>query len=514
MLRKIGVSSANRKRPNRYQVTFAIILLFILVFAAWQPVKETFSPEDEVVENIDINSDVESNNNAGIDEQDPTDDDAILTGPTNELASDEVTEYVISNGDTLAKVLEEYGIGFKEVFALTQKYPVLAKDLRPGQVISWTIDDEGHLQNLTWTVNRKETRVYELTEDEGFVETIEMAKGEWREIIITGEIGQDGNTTLCGSANAAGLTSRECHNAIRYLQLQVNLNALRIGDTFTFLLEREFLEDEHITSRLLAAKMHHRKRDRYIVYFDKYRAYYDDEGKPFTEGFLRIPTSSTKEFRISSHFNPRRLHPVTKRVAPHNGVDFAMPTGTPLVAAGDGEIIVARYSPTAGNYVAIKHGTRYTTRYLHMHKLNVRPGQIVKRGDLIGYSGNTGRSTGPHLHYEFLVDNKAVDPMKMTLPRPEGLKGAELKEFLTYVDTVKAKFAENQALVKQEKEKALETQSSETQANADNVNQTLPEGTNTEGSNPESNNMENNNVEHSATVNSTNNSQSSEANPS
>jgi len=478
VLKRIEVNSDSRGLPNRYKILLAIILLSILVFAAWQPVKDSFTSTSEVKENTEVDLEsTQNSDNQTINDQETNESESTVIESTDELANDEVKEYVIANGDTLAKILEEYDIGFKEVFALTQKYPVLAKDLRPGQVISWTVDSEGHLQNLTWIVNRKETRIYELTEDEGFVETIEMAKGEWREMVISGEIGQDGNVTLCGSANAAGLTSRECHNAVRYLQLQVNLNALRIGDTFTFLLEREFIDNEHITSRLLAAKMHHRKRDRYIVYFDKFRAYYDDEGKPFTEGFLRIPTNSTKTFRISSHFNPRRLHPVTKRIAPHNGVDFAMPVGTPLVAAGDGEVIVARYSATAGNYVAIKHGKRYTTRYLHMHKLTVRPGQIVKRGDLIGYSGNTGRSTGAHLHYEFLVDNKAVDPMKMTLPRPEGLKGGDLKDFFVYVNTVKTKFAQHQESVKSEKEKALVTENAnQEQANV-NVETTTPQST-------------------------------------
>lgn len=469
MLRRIEVNSANRSLPGRYKLLLAAILLSVLAFAAWQPVKNTLSNEpgniepdaelsvDALVTDGPNTTDVEAGAEPAVSpDSSDTSADLLTDTPTDGLANDTVNEYIISSGDTLAKVLEAHEIGFKEVFLLTKKFPTLEKDLRPGQLISWTTNDDGHLQNLTWTINRKETRIYELTEEDGFVETIEMTQGEWREMVFHGEIGQDGNSTLCGSANAAGLTTRECHNAARYLQYQVNLNALRLGDKFTVLLEREFVNDEHTASRLLAAKINSRKRDRYIIYFEKYRAYYDDEGKPLTDGFLRIPTSSNKQFRISSHFNPRRLHPITKRVAPHNGVDFAMPTGTPLVAAGDGEVVIARFSPTAGNYVAIRHGKQYSTRYLHMHKITVRPGQIVKRGDLIGYSGNTGRSTGPHLHYEFLVDNKHVDPMKMTLPRPEGLKNSDLKEFISYADSVKTKFADSFEIYKVEQEKIAE----------------------------------------------------------
>jgi murein DD-endopeptidase len=462
VLRKIQVNSANRSLPGRYKLTLAAVLVSVLVFAAWQPVKNTLSTPEKEQDSTELNP-VGSMEKANIpagdvisdsgDDSADTSSEALDNSPSDELLNDSVNEYTITSGDTLAKVLEEQNVSFKDVFNLTKKFPALASELRPDQIISWVADEEGHLQSLTWTVNRKETRIYELTE-EGFVETIELTKGEWREFVISGEIEPGSN--LCSAAIGVGLSNRECQNAIRYLQYQVNLNALRAGDSFTFYIEREFVNNEYSGTRLLAAKMKHRKRDRYIVYFDKYKAYYDEEGKPLTDGFLRIPTLGEKQYRISSHFNPRRLHPVTKRVAPHNGVDFAMPTGTPLVAAGDGEVTIARFSPTAGNYVAIRHGKQYSTRYLHMSKLTVRPGQIVKRGDLIGYSGNTGRSTGPHLHYEFLIDNKHVDPMKMTLPRPEGLKNSDLKEFISYAETIKTKFDENFEIYLQEKAKAAE----------------------------------------------------------
>ncbi len=93
------------------------------------------------------------------------------------------------------------------------------------------------------------------------------------------------------------------------------------------------------------------------------------------------------------NFNPRRLNPVTGRVAPHKGVDFAMPQGTPVLSVGDGEVVVAKRSGAAGYYVAVRHGRTYTTRYMHLRKLLVKPGQKVKRGDRIALSGNTGRST-------------------------------------------------------------------------------------------------------------------------
>lgn len=129
---------------------------------------------------------------------------------------------------------------------------------------------------------------------------------------------------------------------------------------------------------------------------------------------------------------PKRNHnmPLTGRVAPHRGVDFAMPQGTPVLSVGDGEVVVAKRSGAAGYYVAIRHGRSYTTRYMHLRKILVKPGQKVKRGDRIALSGNTGRSTGPHLHYEVWINQQAVNPLTAKLPRTEGLTGSDRREFL------------------------------------------------------------------------------------
>ncbi|KTR51926.1 peptidase, partial [Pantoea ananatis] len=137
--------------------------------------------------------------------------------------------------------------------------------------------------------------------------------------------------------------------------------------------------------------------------------------------------------RVSSNFNPRRLNPVTGRIAPHKGVDFALPIGTPVLAVGDGEVVVAKNGGAAGNYVAIRHGRQYMTRYMHLKKVLVKPGEKVKRGDRIALSGNTGRSTGPHLHFEIWINNQAVNPLTAKLPRMEGLTGKERTQYLTQV---------------------------------------------------------------------------------
>lgn len=439
MLRKIKRKPfGKRKASKHYGKLIAVTAGIVIIAAAWQPVKNRFFNQDPDGISESIVLSVKEEILAAGDNDRPQDTDTI----SNNGSEDVVNEYIFTSGDSLAKVLQSFDIGFSEVYKLTKKFPDLEKNLRPGQLITWTVNDEGHLQSLVWTINRKETRIYELTEEDGFEETIEMTQGEWRPYVIHGEIGLDGNNTFIGSAQAAGMTVTERYNAARFLEYQVSFKTLRVGDKFSVLVEREFVNNEHMSSRLLAARMRNRGKERYAIYFEKYRGYYDEDGAPLAEGFLRIPTQKEKQFRISSHFNPTRLHPVTRRIAPHNGVDFAMPIGTPLVASADGEVLIARFSSSAGNYVAIRHGRQYSTRYMHMSKLAVKPGQIVKRGDIIGYSGNTGRSTGPHLHYEFLVNNRPVNPMTINLPRPEGLKGEDMAEFKSYYARIEEKLSE------------------------------------------------------------------------
>lgn len=117
------------------------------------------------------------------------------------------------------------------------------------------------------------------------------------------------------------------------------------------------------------------------------------------------------DYRISSHYNKNRLHPTLKTVRPHNGIDLAAPTGTPIYASADGLIEISQYSKSAGNWILLNHQNGYKTKYFHMNKLVAKPGMKVKRGELIGYVGSTGYSSGPHLHYEIRKNNIPTDPI-------------------------------------------------------------------------------------------------------
>lgn len=427
-VRTIALIYNNFSRPQK--LTLGALLFLTWSTLVWQAA--IYKPEGE---SIILPSITTADNSISVDDLEPMDqptpDDEIPKDELDEKIGDVVTpnEYVVSSGDTLSSILTQFGIDSSDVYLLANKNRALA-NLKIGQQLNWVLDDEGSLQSLSWVVSRRETRTYQRTEN-GFVEAVDTLKGEWKNAVITGTL--DGS--FVSSARSAGLSNSEIHAVTKALQWQLDFRKLRKGDRFSVLLSREELNGKSEQSQLIGVRMQSAGKDYYAIRSSDGK-FYDKEGSGLAKGFLRYPTA--KQHKISSPFNPRRLHPITGRVAPHKGVDFAMPIGSPVLAVGDGEVVVAKFSGAAGNYVAIRHGRQYSTRYMHLNKILVKPGQKVKRGDRIALSGNTGRSTGPHLHYELWVNEQAVNPLTATLPRSEGLAGKERTDYLALVKEVSA----------------------------------------------------------------------------
>ena len=361
-----------------------------------------------------------------IDQTPPADDDIPQDDLDDKTANEAgVHEYVVSTGDTLSSILNQYGIDMSEIAALSDANRDL-RNLKVGQQISWTLNDAGDLQRLTWEKSRRETYTFDRS-GSTFKASLETLKGEWKDTVIKGSL----NGSFVTSARAAGLSSGEVSAVIKALQWQLDFRKLQKGDDFAVLMSHEVLDGKNEQSELQAVRMRTGGKDYYAVRAEDGK-FYDRSGSGLAKGFLRFPTG--KQYRVSSNFNPRRLNPVTGRIAPHRGVDFAVPVGTPVLAVGDGEVVVAKNGGAAGNYVAIRHGRQYMTRYMHLRKILVKPGQKIKRGDRIALSGNTGRSTGPHLHFEMWINQLAVNPLTAKLPRTEGLTG---KDRATYLATVR-----------------------------------------------------------------------------
>ncbi|KID05180.2 murein DD-endopeptidase MepM [Hafnia alvei] len=429
--RSIALAYNNLPRPHR--VMLGSLTVITLAVSIWRPF--VFQPN--------IDSDSASAKIVPLDNKQlrtlvpeasepldqPAPEDEVPTDELDDKADNDsgTHDYVVSTGDTLGSILTQFGIDMSEVSALAKQNPAL-RNLKIGQTLSWVVNDAGELQQLTWEVNRRETRTYNLVNG-NFKEAIESQQGEWKNKVVTGTL----NGSFVNSARAAGLSRSEVNAVIKALQWQMDFRKLQKGDQFSVLMSREELNGRSEQSQLLGVRMRSGGKDYYAVRADDGK-FYDRQGSGLAKGFMRFPT--TKQFRVSSNFNPRRVNPVTGRVAPHKGVDFAMPVGTPVLAVGDGEVVIAKRSGAAGNYVVIRHGRQYTTRFMHLKKILVKPGQKVKRGDRIALSGNTGRSTGPHLHYEFWLNNQAVNPLTAQLPRSDGLSGKDRREYLAQVRQV------------------------------------------------------------------------------
>ena len=233
---------------------------------------------------------------------------------------------------------------------------------------------------------------------------------------------------------------------VRVLGFSVDFQReIRSGDEFELLYERRI--DKLTGEDLGSGKLHYaglRLSGDTMSFFryesdDNIVGWYDREGKSATRSLIRTPINGA---RMSSKYGMRR-HPVTGYNAMHRGVDFAAPRGTPIIASGSGVVQKAGWLGNYGRYVKIRHTGRYSTAYAHMTRIadGITPGARVRQGQVIGYVGSTGRSTGPHLHYEVLVNNKQVNPLTVKLPSGESLEAEELAEFGLVVETVETEVA-------------------------------------------------------------------------
>ncbi|MCK3657411.1 peptidase M23 [Pasteurellaceae bacterium Pebbles2] len=360
-------------------------------------------------------------------------DDLLDAADQAKRISDQFS-YTVVRGDKLKDVLEMSGLEDDTSQRLIAAYPEL-KNLKAGQQIYWILDNQNELEYLNWLVSEKEERIYERKEQDKFARQVIEKKSIWKKDVLKGKI--DG--TLTASLKKLGLDNRQINQLNTALQWQVNVAKLGKGDTFAVLVTREYLGDK-LTGQGNVDAIHIRTNGKsyYAIQSDNGR-YYNRQGETIGKGFARIPLQ--RQARISSQFNPQRRHPVTGRVRPHKGVDFALPSGTPVIAPADAVVEkVAYQAGGAGRYIVLRHGREYQTVYMHLSKPLVRAGQSVKRGERIALSGNTGISTGAHLHYEFHINGRPVNPMTIKLPGTNsGMKDSERKSFL-----VKAKAAERQ----------------------------------------------------------------------
>jgi murein DD-endopeptidase MepM/ murein hydrolase activator NlpD len=311
-----------------------------------------------------------------------------------------------------------------EVLALNGDTKNLKK-IRPGDVFGFQRYEDGTLRRLRYPVDEGAYLVIDHSGSELRAErmvrqmTTQLSEAE-------GQI----ESSLFGAGKSAGLSDAMIMKLAEIFAWDIDFVLdIRGGDRFFLMYEKVFRDGAFLRDgEIMAATFINQGRRYQAVRFeqDGVAGYYAPDGAPMRKAFLRAPLNFSY---ISSNFNPRRMHPILKRIRAHNGIDYRAPKGTPVVAAGAGTVIRSAYSAANGHHVFIKHSGGIETRYLHFTKRAVNQGSKVRQGQVIGYVGDTGLATAPHLHYEFLVAGTHRNPRTVSLPEAVPLQGDQIALF-------------------------------------------------------------------------------------
>ena len=329
-----------------------------------------------------------------------------------------VVQHEIRNGESLAVIGEQYGISPLELHYLSSQKPhgESLRKIRPGELLSFDFDREQQLRAVEYRPSPLTIITFK-RENKSFKSSSELIAPE-REILFNhGVIEQN----LFNSSQKIGLADALTMRLAQIFQWDIDFVLdLRPGDAFFLIYEEMFVDNKFVGHGDILAAEFINQGEKYTAVFFKddegTGSFYNLEGESMRKAFLRAPVEFS---RISSSFNLRRRHPLFNTVRPHRGIDYAAPTGTPILAAGDGRIKTATRTRPNGNYVVIQHGQEFVTKYLHLSKFgrDIKAGKTVKQGQVIGYVGQTGYATGPHLHYEFLVNGIHKNPRTVKLPK-------------------------------------------------------------------------------------------------
>lgn len=355
--------------------------------------------------------------------------------------------YNIRAGDSLSRIFARYGLNYQTVQqVMAADESLLALDvLRPGNRLTLQLDENGQLQSMELYVHAGKKVLYKREAADEFSYQELLDEGVWQNTILVGEV----FGSFYASAQRAGLNDADIYNINQLFKERINFaRELQAGAQFQVLRSENFVGEESTgLSRIEGIRILNRRQTLTAFMHDDGQ-YYDANGDSLERAFSRLPLAS--QVRVSSHFNPRRLHPITQRVSPHNGTDFPLPIGTPVIAPADGVVTRIENHPFAGKYIEIQHFGNYKTRYLHLSRFLVQRGQRVTRGQRIALSGNTGRSTGPHLHYELHVNNRPVNPMTAHIPLARPVPAESKAAFAARVKQLTAQMEQQTLLAKQQ----------------------------------------------------------------
>jgi len=349
----------------------------------------------------------------------------------------------VKSGQNLSAILSKEGISMTKIDEISKK-SVLTFDVRKMKVNNpyyffMSKKDTSKVEYFIYEINPVDYVVYHLNdslriykEKKPMITQIKSASG-----VIS--------SSLWNTMKEQAISPVLAMDLYEIYQWTIDFFGIQKGDKFRVIYEENFVYGKSVgIGRIFAAQFVHANEDFYAFRFTQNNedSYFDQKGKSLKTAFLKAPLVYN---RISSVFSNNRFHPVLKIRRPHHGVDYAAPTGTPVVSIGDGTIVAKAYQARGGgNYVKIKHNSAYTTSYMHLSKFGagIANGVRVKQGQVIGYVGSTGLSSGPHLDYRVFFNGSPIDPLKMKAPPSIPIAEKNMASYTIHRDSMMVKLNE------------------------------------------------------------------------
>lgn len=366
---------------------------------------------------------------------------ADLAAPQPAALPPHAIVFTIESGDTLDSVLTDGGLNRSESALLTREIArsVDLRRLRPGNLVRFHYQSDGGVDSVELKITGW-GEVDAVRDEAGFLVVPQQASQHELETVISAKI----ESSLYDALKAAGEGPQLAQQIVDIFQWDIDFFGLQRGDAFSLAVKKRFAGNDAVGyGPILAARFTHGGQT-----FEAFRqespggraGYYARSGSPLRKQFLRAPLQFT---RITSKFSKSRWHPILQCFRPHNGVDYGAPVGTPVMTTADGVVVEAGRKGGEGNYVRIRHSARIDTYYLHLSRFTkgVRPGRKVMQGEVIGYVGSTGLSTGPHLDYRVSDHGTWLDPLKLRSITPDALPAGSVQQFRMNVVNLASKLA-------------------------------------------------------------------------
>lgn len=340
----------------------------------------------------------------------------------------------VGKGENLSDILTRYGVDYVRIISMANKSKKVfdvkyMKANKPYTMFVQETDSSKQAAYFVYENSLVEYIVFDLQNDSIFKGQKEVYN---KRQVASGVINSSLALTL-QEIKASPLLTLYLSEVYAWT---IDFYRLQKGDEFKVIYSENFVDGKSVgIDKIIACEFTHNNSPYYAFYFeqDSVGDYFDETANSLRKAFLKAPL---KFSRITSHYSPKRFHPVLKVNKPHLGTDYAAPHGTPIMSTGDGVIEAAAYTKGNGNYVKVRHNSTYTTQYLHMSKFGpgIKSGVKVRQGQVIGYVGSTGLATGPHVCYRFWKNGKQVDPFKEKIPPSEPVKSKYKEEYVNLIE--------------------------------------------------------------------------------